>query len=30
MLRAQLAENGATGAEIGILLDERVELESDA
>jgi hypothetical protein len=28
MLRAQLAENGATGAEIGILLDERVELNA--
>jgi Topoisomerase 6 subunit A/Spo11, Toprim domain len=27
-LRDQLAENGATGAEIGILLDERVELNA--
>jgi hypothetical protein len=28
MLRAQLAENGATGAEIDILLNERVELNA--
>ena len=28
MLRTQLAENGATEAEIGILLDERVELNA--
>jgi hypothetical protein len=28
MLRAQLAENGATNAEIAILLDERVELNA--
>jgi hypothetical protein len=28
MLRAQLAENGATDAEVAILLDERVELNA--